>query len=1036
MLSRKAWTFLTLMSVHVTFVAGCYGGSAMSTSGASATLIDSTAQLIGGENATGEVGDFLLANDRIRVIVQNQRPAGVPGIAGYGGNLVDADRLRLPGNTGEDRLGGVVTLLNGAHTVKPERVFILQDGSATGEAIVRVEGPTAPLPGISPAQHGAAAGLATTLDRGADPALYVKTDYILRAGTNYIEVRSTLLNRGKQEQRVSVGDLIERGSTEPFVSGGRGFMLPATDTQVATLIFEADRVSYGYHVGPRRVFDRGAYKIVNVPAALLFSYGRTLGVVQLFESLKDLLAPAANSPALLPVPAGQSADFTRYVIVGAGDAGGIFEAISYIARKEPGFVSGQVGIAGEDTPIAGADVAVFSKNRPIAHFRTDANGQFHGALPAGNYLIGASAAGHPFDDGDNPSMQALKVVAGAATATKLSLPPGGQLRIFMRDMSARLGEDGAPLQPLETINQALSGRVIVTPLTGTLDDAVRLNGFHSYPFRVPGSGMQLLITNVRGEAPITLRPGQYALRAYHGPFYSMAALTADIQAGRRIDKVFELARVIEPEGHIIAEFNARTARGDGHLSVAGNLSEALAEGVDLFVGTDSGRRTPLLPALLALDAENGTPTVTLPFSNRLAVGTGESVDTTGYGTFSAWPLTGSETVATGDARSFYLPERLLELMREALSGAGRSALTAAGVTPEPFLQVEWPFGAPSEPGSILNAYLDSMDATVDWDTGALFSGQAALPRAPQGLSATGELWITGAQQTFTGLQVFYDDEDTLHLAMNAWFTLLNLGYNNPGAARGKLPALVAMASGSGALYRNVPAGKPRNYVPAPISMSEFRVTDDNGHLGALGKVNEVLRTGKNLISNAPMIDIQVAPAGAPEKAVGMGTLLAAGGVTQTVVTVRVSSPCWAPIESVRLYANSTVTEPAVVTGVLQNAVAPAATLALNPQIVNAQTGQPDPDACYQTSAVQNGTGVGRYEAEVSHTLTLETDSWIVAKVSGSGFIPAITTGRGPLRPLALTNPVFVDAMGDSSFTAPCPGPNCPNQGPTRLGWRE
>src|SRR5688572_29892202 len=67
-----------------------------------AKQIRSRSELIGGPRAIGEVNDYLLANERIRVIVQNDGYSRGFGI--YGGSLIDAD-LQRPETFG-DSAGG------------------------------------------------------------------------------------------------------------------------------------------------------------------------------------------------------------------------------------------------------------------------------------------------------------------------------------------------------------------------------------------------------------------------------------------------------------------------------------------------------------------------------------------------------------------------------------------------------------------------------------------------------------------------------------------------------------------------------------------------------------------------------------------------------------------------------------------------------------------------------------------------------------------------------------------------------------------
>src|SRR5690606_336631 len=101
--------------------------------------IEDEADLIGGEAAQGIVGDFLLANERLRAVVQgSDRTLGVNP---YGGNLIDIDVVRGEGEPGRDVLGEIAPFYNLGRTPDPEReedVFVLHDGSDGRAAVIAV----------------------------------------------------------------------------------------------------------------------------------------------------------------------------------------------------------------------------------------------------------------------------------------------------------------------------------------------------------------------------------------------------------------------------------------------------------------------------------------------------------------------------------------------------------------------------------------------------------------------------------------------------------------------------------------------------------------------------------------------------------------------------------------------------------------------------------------------------------------------------------------------------------------------------------
>ena len=96
------------------------------TGGARAKKIEVASELIAGPNAVGKVGDYLLQNEQIRVVVQAEGRAFGP--LPYGGTIVDAD-LQGPG-PGNDQFGEIGLLYNFGRTLKPDQFELLSDGAA------------------------------------------------------------------------------------------------------------------------------------------------------------------------------------------------------------------------------------------------------------------------------------------------------------------------------------------------------------------------------------------------------------------------------------------------------------------------------------------------------------------------------------------------------------------------------------------------------------------------------------------------------------------------------------------------------------------------------------------------------------------------------------------------------------------------------------------------------------------------------------------------------------------------------------------
>ena len=75
-----------------------------------AATIKTESQLIGGPSAQGRIGDVLLANDRVRFVIQ--KPEKSAGVGSFGGTLIDADHQRGAGEAGLDQWGEMFPLIN------------------------------------------------------------------------------------------------------------------------------------------------------------------------------------------------------------------------------------------------------------------------------------------------------------------------------------------------------------------------------------------------------------------------------------------------------------------------------------------------------------------------------------------------------------------------------------------------------------------------------------------------------------------------------------------------------------------------------------------------------------------------------------------------------------------------------------------------------------------------------------------------------------------------------------------------------------
>jgi len=203
----------TAIPVGVLLLMALVVGSSMRLSGcqsdaplhASASKVASRSQLIGGPGALGEVGDYLLENDKIRIIIQDKGFSRGFGV--YGGSLIDADLVRpvaaggSDGGNGRDQFGELFPLFF-LEAMVPDSVEVVSDGADGGPASVRVSGTGGDfltlvkvLNQLFLNSHDLS--MANPLDPESlkgEPTMRFETLYELAPGKRYVKITNSLIN--------------------------------------------------------------------------------------------------------------------------------------------------------------------------------------------------------------------------------------------------------------------------------------------------------------------------------------------------------------------------------------------------------------------------------------------------------------------------------------------------------------------------------------------------------------------------------------------------------------------------------------------------------------------------------------------------------------------------------------------------------------------------------------------------------------------------------------------------------------------------
>ncbi len=326
-----------------------------------AAQVTTTSQLLGGNQADGQTGDWILANDHIVVIISAIGHVTYSGE--NGGTVIDAGTAS--GQT--DALGEFYTYFDDdwPRQAVYSGLSILNDGSGGGPAIIR----------------------ATGHDSG-NAAQAVTTDYSLGAADQHLTITTHVTGAGATTPIFELGDAFQWGSCEKYAPG-LGFSVFGTTTQ-AWIAGLDDNVSYAYAGisgdcwGP----NGSAWTDVSVETTTL--------------------APGIVS------------SYTRFLAVAPGDlaaaAGIIYEALG----SARGSIMCDVKRQSDSTPVAGAQINVTNTaGQPLFETITGGAGLAAFVLPAGTWRVQASFSGYQAD------LQTVLVTDGGSHDLDFFLTSGG-----------------------------------------------------------------------------------------------------------------------------------------------------------------------------------------------------------------------------------------------------------------------------------------------------------------------------------------------------------------------------------------------------------------------------------------------------------------------------------------------------------------------------------------------------------------------------------------------------------------------------------
>ncbi len=300
----------------------------------SAELITSSTQLLTGPGAAGQMGDILLANDEIALVISAiNHPFGY---ANTGGCIIDA-ALSIDSY---DTFGQLYVYLNDDWPRQADytSLSIVDDGSGGNPAHVR----------------------ATGID-SENPAITIITDYFLADGATEVTISTTLTNNSASDlNSFELGDAFQWDSCEIFAPG-YGFDVSGTTYQ-NWIAGSSDALAYGYFSDGNAIWGPNG------------------------NGWSDMNVLTAD------IHAGDDFQFTRYFHVGSGGVATVATRAHALAGLLTGTLNGTVSTDATGTPVAQASVDIYDNTGSLyTQIITDAAGNGSVTLTPGNWRLVASA---------------------------------------------------------------------------------------------------------------------------------------------------------------------------------------------------------------------------------------------------------------------------------------------------------------------------------------------------------------------------------------------------------------------------------------------------------------------------------------------------------------------------------------------------------------------------------------------------------------------------------------------------------------------
>ncbi len=550
--------------------------------GARARKLEAPADFIGGDFARARVGDLLLQNDKVRVVIQ--QAGRTVGALPQGGAIIDADLVR-PSGPGRDLFGKLMPVYAFGRTPQVSSVEVLDDGSRGGFAVIAATGTDAVLDTVNvPAVVASALG-DVPLRSNPDTALplTVTTYYVLSPGETRVRVVTAFCNSGRDAITTMVGDLIDPGGQVAFFNpsgctNGLGSLGCLIDPS-SWLGFQGEGLAYGYRsysTRDRRTPAVNATLSVGGVVAVMSEGANRDGVLSWTSTARE----PTGSFGILPQ---EPRLFVRDLFIEPDLARVQATMLSLDATGRSKLDVTVLDAAGQPAAAARIAVVTAESGRQLTLAIADAQGKARFEVPVGNYRVSTGALGQRLE---NP----VDVAAPSAGEASVTLRQGASrtLTVTVRDPS----------------NRPLTAKVIVKCPSGACAvDRERLKPFFDLE-PLPADVQAVEFVGSSGTARVALPPGAYEVFVSRGPEFSAFPDTFPTR-GQAVDLdtadatvTATLAQVVDTTGWLSADLHTHAvASPDSAVSNAERVASLAAEGIEVVTSTDADSVTDLSGAV-------------------------------------------------------------------------------------------------------------------------------------------------------------------------------------------------------------------------------------------------------------------------------------------------------------------------------------------------------------------------------------------------------------------------------------------------------